>query len=304
MSFQSDLEDLRDPAKRLSATRLAALSNLDVEEASLLAAAWPEIPAQRRFVILSELIDLTEDNVDLNFDAVFKTALTDDWGEVRAAAIRGLAEYEGRDLMLQLAQLLRNDPDAGVRREGAIALGRFALAAELGYLRQADTEIIRSALAESAADPEEDERVRARAIEALGALSGEETDNLIESIYAEESLWLKVGAVDAMGRSCNEAWLPLVLRELASRAPEMRHAAAFAAGEIGDERAVPSLKALAIGDPDREVQLAAIHALGEIGGGSAKVALQSVLYQGDDDLREAVQEALEQVAFSDNPLGF
>jgi HEAT repeat protein len=105
-----------------------------------------------------------------------------------------------------------------------------------------------------------------------------------------------------MGRSCNETWLPTVLKEMESRVPEMRHAAAFAAGEIGDEQAVQSLKRLAIVDPDHQVQLAAVHALGEIGGPLARVALKSVLYEGDDDLREAIQEAMNDIAFNEDPL--
>jgi HEAT repeat protein len=198
--------------------------------------------------------------------------------------------------------MLRDDPDVGVRRESAISLGRYALAGELGYLSERDLDAVRSVLIESTEDEDEDVRVRARAIEALGALSGEETENLIESIYHEDSMWLKVGAVDAMGRSCNESWLPVVLQEMENRAPEMRHAAAFAAGEIGEEEAVPRLKRMAIEDPDREVQLAAINALGEIGGNQARVALKSVLYEGDDALREAVEEAMTTIAFEDDPL--
>src|SRR3990170_2113548 len=253
MALESEIDELSDPSKRLSARHLADLSDLDAADARRLADAWPSIVPERRFSIVSELTELTEDNVDLNFDAVFKTALADGDANVRAAALRGLAEYEGRDLIAVLADLLRNDADAG-------------------FLRDDDAEAIRATLIESAEDADEDERVRARAVEALGALSGDETDNLIESIYGEESLWLKVGAVDAMGRSCSETWLPVVIRELENQAPEMRHAAAFAAGEIGDESAIPPLKHVAIEDPDPEVRLAAVHALGEIGGKRARVA--------------------------------
>jgi HEAT repeat protein len=202
-----------------------------------------------------------------------------------------------------LSDLLRNDADAAVRREAAVALGRYALAAELDQLRAEDAAAVREVLLESAEDLEEDDRVRARSIEALGAISGEETENLIESIYQEDSLWLKVGAVDAMGRSCNENWLPLVIREMANRAPEMRHAAAFAAGEIGDEVAVNQLKRMAVLDPDREVQLAAVHALGEIGGNQAKVALKAILFEGDEALEDAVQEAMSEIEFNEDPMG-
>jgi HEAT repeat protein len=303
MSLQADLEELADPTKRPSASQQTHLSDLDEEDARILSEWWPDVEASRRLLLVTELTELAEDNVDLNFSALFKVALHDSDAEIRAASIRGLYEYEARDLIGRLIDILLTDPASEVRREAAIALGRYALAAELGHLTDADATAIRNALIESAEDLEEDERVRARAIEALGALSGEDTENLIESIYDEDSLWLKVGAVDAMGRSCDSIWLPIILRESENRAPEMRHAAAFAAGEIGDEDAVPRLKRMAVEDPDRQVQLAAIHALGEIGGPQARVALQQVLYEGDDALREAIEEALSEIAFHDDPLG-
>jgi HEAT repeat protein len=302
MAFDSDLADLADTTKRLSSTQLTSLSDLEPEDAAELAAAWVEIETNRRFNIVTELAELAQDNVELNFDAAFKIALADDEAAVRAAALRGLFEYEGRDLIPVLADVLRQDPDAGVRRESAVALGRYALAAELEQLPQSDGAAVREVLTEAAEDLEEDERVRARAIEALGAMSGEETENLIESVYEEDSLWLKVGAVDAMGRSCNPSWLPLVMREMESRAPEMRHAAAYAAGEIGEEEAVQQLKRMAVDDPDKDVQLVAVRAIGEIGGDQAKVALKAILYEGDDSLQEAVEEAMSEIAFNDDPL--
>ena len=303
MSFESDLADLSDTSKRLSATQLVNFSELDSIEVAHFEEAWPEIDAGRRVNVLDELAELAADNVDLNFDAIYKLALRDEEALVRTAALRGLYEYERRDLIPVLADLLRKDPDSTVRREAAAALGRYALAAELDQLRVEDAEAVREVLMESVEDLDEDDRVRGRAIEALGAFSGEETENLIESIYDEASLWLKVGAVDAMGRSCNETWLPLILRETENRAPEMRHAAAFAAGEIGDEAAVEQLKRMAVMDPDKEVQLAAVHALGEIGGQRAKVALKAILYEGDDGLEEAVQEAMTEIEFNEDPMG-
>lgn len=303
MSLESDLQEIGDENHRLSANTLKNLSDLDPAGVRALAEAWPEIDMMRRLNIVREMSDLADDNVELNFDALFKIALADEEPYVRAAAIRGMDEYEGADLIPILVNLLLIDPDAEVRREAAVALGRYALSAELDRLSHADARAVKNALMESAEDLEEDERVRARAIEALGCLSGEDTSNLIESIYEEDSLWLKVGAVDAMGRSCDPVWLSIVLRESEHRAPEMRHAAAFAAGEIADEQAVPQLRRMALMDPDREVQLAAIRSLGAIGGAAARVALQGVLYEGDDTLREACEEAMAEIDFEDDPLG-
>ncbi len=303
MPLESDLDELGDETLRLSATQLKNLSDLDGSDLQTFTEAWPGIEMMRRLNIVRDVRELADDNIELNFDAVFKVALSDEEPYVRAAAIRGLDEYEGNDLIPVLINLLLIDPDTEVRREAAIGLGRYALQAELEQLNHADARAIRNALIESAEDVEEDERVRSRAIEALGAMSGEDTLNLIESIYEEDSLWLKVGAIDAMGRSCDRMWLPIVLRESEHRAPEMRHAAAFAAGEIGEEDAVPQLRRMAVEDPDREVQLAAIRSLGAIGGSMARVALQGVLYEGDDALREAIEEAMAEIDFDDDPLG-
>jgi HEAT repeat protein len=302
MTLESVLDELADPSKRLSASQLTNLSDLNADSFQRFADVWPSIDAHRRLRIVAELADLAEDTIELNFDRVFKLALDDDDPVLRATAIRGLYEYEGADLIAPLAGLLRTDSEPEVRREAAIALGRYALAAELGYLEGPEVSILREALTESAEDTEEDDAVRARAIEALGAMSDEETENLIESIYKEESIWLKIGAVDAMGRSASDAWLPVVMSEMGSRSPEMRHAAAFAAGEIGEEEAIQPLRRLAIEDEDREVRLAAVHSLGEIGGPKARVALQSILYEGDDSLREPVEEALSEIAFNESPL--
>lgn len=302
MPFPEVLNELADPESHLLSAQLVSFSHLDEFEARELLEAWDEIPLERRVRLLFDITDLAQDNVELNFDAVFKTALTDVTPEIRLIGLRGLFEYEGRDLIDALTELVREDADPDVRREAAVALGRFALSGELGYLRDGDTEQIKEALIESVQDDNEDDRVRARALEALGAISGEDTENLIESMYHEDSMWLKVGALDAMGRSCNDYWLPTVFLEMENPAPEMRHAAAFAAGEIGDDDAMEMLKRMAIEDPDRDVQLAAIHALAEIGGPLARVALKSILYEGDDELREAVEEAMTEVAFNDDPL--
>jgi HEAT repeat protein len=303
MTLESILEDLSNPEKKLSATQLTGLSNLDDEEAERFTGAWSETEGGRRLSIVNELEDLAEDNVELNFDVVFKTALHDDDPQVRATAIRGLYEYERPDLIPVLADILRDDTDADVRREAAIGLGRFALAAEFGQLDQSDADAVKLALTDSVENLEEDELVRARAIEALGAISGEETENLIESVYEEGGLWLRIGAVDAMGRSCDEMWLPLVLSETENPAPEMRHAAAFAAGSIGDEGAVDRLAEMALHDPDRQVQLAAVRSLGEIGGRRAKVALNNLLYEGHDELRAAIEEAMQEVEVGEDLLG-
>jgi HEAT repeat protein len=302
MSFESSLRELADPDKRLTSQHLIDFSYLSPEEVKEFVETWEDLEASRRLAVLGSLTDLVEDNVELNFDAIYMLALDDEAPEVRVAALQGLFEYEDADLIPRLVDTLRNDPDEEVRRETAVALGRYALAAEFDRLSDSDARSVRDALTESVEDLGEDELVRARAIEALGAMSGEETQNLIESVYEEGGLWLQVGALDAMGRSCDEVWLPIIIQEMENPSPQMRHAAAFAAGSIGDEEAVEALADVAAADPDREVQRTAISALGEIGGRRARAFLNNLLYEGDDELREDIQEAIANIDFGENPL--
>src|SRR5688572_26580962 len=110
MSVEDILAALADPAKRPSATQLADLSELSDEDAHLLAEEWPELDTSRRLSTVTELAELAVDNIELNFDRVYKIALEDEEPAVRAAAITGLHEYEGRDLIASFADLLRNDP--------------------------------------------------------------------------------------------------------------------------------------------------------------------------------------------------
>jgi HEAT repeat protein len=56
-------------------------------------------------------------------------------------------------------------------------------------------------------------------------------------------------------------------------------------------------------DEDREVQEAAIQALGEIGGREAVRLLRRRLADADERVRAAVEAALEQAEFGDDPLG-
>jgi HEAT repeat protein len=67
------------------------------------------------------------------------------------------------------------------------------------------------------------------------------------------------------------------------------------------EDALPQLARM-VDDDDTEVRLAAIWALGQIGGKPAAEALNQVLQNGAPAIKEAAQEAIQEIAFSANPL--
>jgi HEAT repeat protein len=303
VSFETLIEELSASRTALGAAKLAGLSSMNAEEASLFAGVWRELDDTIRRKLIEELAGLAEDNVELNFDRVFLLALDDADAEVRRAAIEGLWEHEDRDLIDPLVRLLDGDSDARVRAEAALALGRYVLRGEYDQLRRSDADRVDAALRSTVTDPTEVAEVRGRALEALGPRSDDWVRDLIEDAHDSDDRRLRISAVHAMGRSADPAWLDSLYTELASDDPEMRYEAVTAIGSIADREAVPHLPEL-LRDDDAEVQEAAIAALGQIGGPEAKEALQDLLSEGDERVREAVVAALDEVDFAADPLAF
>lgn len=301
MEFGEYLEVLSDAATPLSVGELQHLHSLEAEEREALSAVWPRLDGERREQVVQRLVELAEDNVELNFDAVYLLALDDGEASVRGAAIRGLWEYEGRDLIGRLLTLLERDEEPEVRTEAALALGRFVVLAETGALAERHVEKVEQSLRRAVEDDLETEEVRARALEAIGARDLPWVEDAIVEAYESESRRQRVSAVHAMGRSCRERWLPALIRELESDDPEMRYEAATALGSIADRRATLRLAPL-LHDEDQEVREAAIGALGQIGGAEAKSLLRQLLADPSPAVQAAAAAAVAEADFAEDPL--
>jgi HEAT repeat protein len=301
MQFSEYLRHLRDPASDLTVAGLQNLHDLTSSEAEALRSAWPEIDEERRQQMVRQLVELAEDNVDLNFDAVFLTALDDAVASVRTLAIRGLWEYEGPDLIGRLLQVLEKDEEPEVRAEAALALGRFVLMFEFGKLRERHFQKIEAGLRRTLDDDLEEDEVKARALEAIGASGRGWVREAILQAYGNEAPRLRVSALHAMGRNCEPHWLPLLIEELGSEDPAIRYEAAIALGSLADRRAVSHLAPL-LQDPDLEVKEAAIAALGQIGGSDVISLLRPLLQAPSASVQEAAAAALAEAAFIEDPL--
>lgn len=302
VSNEAYFEELANPARQVAVSKLANLSGMRTGEAAQFAGVWAAMDEERRKHIVQQLAGLAEDNVELDFDAVFLIALGDQDGQVRLDALRGLWEHEGRDLIDPLIGLLETDADATVRAEAALALGRFVLKAELQTLRDADAERVEGALRAAISDDGEAVEVRGRALESIGARSRAEVADLIRDAFEGGERTLQLSAVHAMGRSCDDTWLPLLFDEMENDDAAMRYEAAVACGAIGSAEAVAPLASL-LYDDDPEVREAAISALGAIGGEGAKRTLEDRLEEADGATREAVLAALAEADFGEDPLG-
>jgi HEAT repeat protein len=304
LSFDTLLQTL-DRGALPSSHDLAGLSALDAPGRERFARTWRRQSSEQRRTLIDRLAGLAEDNIELNFDAVFKLGVDDDDPVIRAESIRALWEYPDDDLAETFARRL-DDDDESVRAEAAQALGRLLLRAEL---EDRDDDLVRrveDALRVTVADRGEAPEVRGRALEALGVRQHEWVTDLIREAYVSDQRRLRLSAVHAMGRSADPDWLPSIIGEMESDDGEMRFEAATAAGSIGDEEAVDALAELTV-DDDPEVQEAAIDALGQIGGAAARSALHSVAADStdstDERVLEAVSTALEQADFVEDPMG-
>ncbi len=281
---------------------LIELSGLDREELAALQPEWARVGSQRRRQILGRMVTLAADDVRLSFEGVFRQRLDDADAEVRRQAIEGLWECEDAWLIRPLVHLLTKDSSEAVRVRAAEALGRFALLAECGSLPTDRAEMVTRALLDTIEPASAPIEVGCQALESAAALSLPEVTAAIMRAYQEDDDRLQLSAVRAMGRSCDPSWLPMLLKELASRDPELRREAVTALGQLGEEDAVACLADL-IYDDDIRVRLATVRALGEIGGPEAVEALEQALPDAEAAVTDAAEETLESLTDLDDPSG-
>lgn len=270
-------------------------------EASAIRAELDRLDASARFALVDELRDAAFGPGGYDFTAVFAVALTDVDLSVRSLAAGALASGEtpsATAALLGAAQSSEEDDE--VRCEAVTALGEITMRLELGWASSEGAESVVDSLRALAVDVLEDESIRAAAIAAVGVISDAWVSELIDDAFYSDSAALHLGAVQAMGRSADLVWLPLLESSITAEDSDERIAAAQAVGEIGSEDGVPILVDL-FDDPTAELELiqAAIAALGEIGGDEAVEELERLRTHPTADVRVAVQEALESASWLD-----
>ena len=286
----------------LSDDQFRVLSDLGPGDAARFHDALAGLDPPARFALLNALVERERAGRLLDFSALYRTALRDDDPGVRALVVAGLATCEDAALIPVLLDAARSDADETVRAEACIALGPFALRAELGRLRPAPATAVIDGLRGVAEDASEDPAVRAAAVAGLGAVSESWVEDLIYDAYESADPAMRVGALQAMGRTADDYWLPTLINAMDSADSDERYSAARGAGEIASEDAVIPLAAL-LADDALDVVEAAAAALGEIGGPAAVEQLEEYGSHPDPAVRAAIEAGLQTAAFTDDPLG-
>ncbi|MFC2069586.1 HEAT repeat domain-containing protein [Chloroflexota bacterium] len=303
LSIEEIVSELGKSNKSLLNTELVELSNLTPEEIEFFEGCWQSIKSERRRQIIDRLVELAEDNLELNFDVIFKYCLKDGDNRVRSKAIEGLWENEEASLIDSLINLLEQDSSERVQAASALALGKFAVLAEHGKLRDGYISSVQAALLSAIADKNKTPEVSRRALEAVAPISLPGVKEAIGEAYESSIPGFKISAIYAMGKSCDVVWLPVLLKELYSADAEVRYEAAGACGELEDEEAVLYLINL-LDDSDVDVRMAVIQALGRIGNAQAKECLKQCLESDNEAVRQAAEQALNDVDLGEDPLTF
>jgi HEAT repeat protein len=300
-AFEEALALVCDAEQPLSRAVIAFLSGAGRAEVQRFADCWREMPEGRRRDVIAAMVEMAEADFELDYNAIFRWALQSEDAVVRERAVEGLWEDDHPNLIDPLVRMMRSDPAAAVRARAAMSLGRFALLAELGDISEERAARVRDSLLESIENRCEELEVRRRAIEAVAYMSDAPVREIIDEAYACADERMRLSAVFAMGRTADPHWAGPVLRELRSATPAMRYEAVRAAGEIALRAAVGELISL-LTDQDSEVRQMATWALGQIGGPQARRALEVCRASADEAMREAAQDALDELDFASTPL--
>ena len=302
MSFQELIEVIADPSAPLADAPLHEASDPSSDELAEFVQVCDTLNEDRRCEVLAVMVEQAEENLELDFTAIFRQCLRDDDDRMVQLAVEGLWEQEDHWLIMDLVELLRSERGPQVRATAALALGKFPVLAQEGKLLAQDSELVYRVLMDFLEDDIEDLEVRRRCLEAVAPFNTEEVQDYIRWAYDGDEEDLRSSSIYAMGRTGESEWLPTLLEELENYDPAVRYEAANACGELAHEDAAPQLVELLRDDEDSEVRMACISALGKIGGALARRALIDCVRDGDSAMSDAAHTELENLEFLDDPM--
>lgn len=284
-----------------STEALEELSDLEEEDRPEFDTFWQRLQPEARRALLQELVRVAQANAVMDFSGIGALVMDDSDAAVRAQGVQLLGQETDPDVLEPCIKLAVSDPDAGVRLVALDTLGAFALAAQSDEWPHFLQHRIQDALLRQIDSPTASNTHREAALLSVAYFTTPAVESEIRRAYADPSL--QGAAIEAMGRNCQEMWIPDLLREITSPDAELRMRALEACAEMEDEQLIPAVVGR-LEDPDLEVRLSAVQALGAIGGIDARVVLEQMQASQDPEIRSAATEALVEIQFNEDPLSF
>ena len=300
IEFDEVIQSLIDEQTPFPASFWNSFSDINEIELQQLKNYWEEIGEKRKTTLLQDLAGMMDYNFQVCFDDFAKFCILDDVPGVREAAIRLLYEYDRRDLIPVMLDILKNDADDMVQAAAGTMLGNYVYLGELEELPRKDKTLIEETLLHVIMESEST-LVQRRCLEAVAYSSHDEVDPLILAAYETgERDWI-ASSIFAMGRSANPQWTSYVHRNLEHDDSDIQFEAIQAAGRMYLESALPQLTILA---EDAEsltqpIRMALAEALKNIGAEEGIQALNLLLKAAEDDEEEdMIESAIQYAAFT------
>jgi HEAT repeat protein len=274
-----------------SAEILEAASGLEGQALRRFEATWRQLSADRRLELLDQFYVALQEDYSLDAIGLCTLGFEDAEAEVRERAFTLAGEDGSVQLYDRLLRAAGEEPDREARMAAIESLGTFTLTSQTEEWPDDRWEPAHELLLEQIRQSRADPVMRAAALLSLAYLPTPEAEQEIRLAYADPSL--KEAAIEAMGHNCQEIWYGQLRDELKSDDASIRLTAVLAVAEMEDERLVRDIVPRTQ-DDDEEVKLAAIGALGIIGGDDAEDILTQLEHSLDPDVQEAAVLALHE----------
>ena len=299
-SFQTILDALVDDKKDFPQRYLQFFSDIDPASLKAFLDVWPRVNPTRQLLLLRKLETLADSNTIVSFEDIGRALVEDADGNVRAAAIRLLAESDDPKLADIYITILQKDTELEPRLEAATMLGEYVMLGELEELNETIHHKIEDALL-AIVSSKEDGQLRRRALEAIGYSSRLEAEAVIRAAFKRENPEWVASALVAMGRSSDSQWEEQVITMLVDEDLRIRKAAVQAAGELRLSDAREILLSRLEEEDDDDIMAATIWSLSQIGGEDVRTYLEALLDQTEDEESlEFLENAIENLAFTED----
>ncbi len=298
-AFAGLLKHLQSPNPTLQKEHVRVLADMAPEEVQHWKRLWSRLPLAVRQRVMDLCCGLLEEDPRLSFFDVGRLALEDEDPYVREQGLRliGVEDLEARSVVPLLIRHLWDEAPQ-VRAQAASQLGSFVLQ---GMVHQMPYPLLRRAVAALLYILHEEPPtapVWAQALMAVGYAAPRGLEDFLEFAYYQGDIRLRCAALVAMGRTLDERWKAYILADLQHPHPDVRAAAAQAAGLAEVREALDEVLYL-LTDASKEVRIAAAWAVSELSEDEQHLTvLEQAWRQAEDDEEiQALEEALQNLEF-------
>lgn len=275
-------------------TLMYGLSNLSHDSQTLLQPIWQKIDLGYRHLLLQTLIDESDGDYTLNYDALAHINLGEADKLSRLLALELLESAEDLETIERVLHIAKTDGEVIVQAEAVRLLAHYAYLGSLNELPARIFDAIYAHLVHVYETNAGEATLRGRALEALAYTDHPQVTRWIQEAYGSHDEFLRLSAIVAMGRTADASrWGNVVLSALETDDEDILLEVIRACGELQLTEAIASLSEFVGYEDNDALQETAVWALGEIGGREAIRILEAVATHAEDTENESLLEVAE-----------